>query len=102
MNRSHLLGTANVMARRASARRAMTLYELIAVVFIIGIVSAMAVTRYSTTTLADIGATGFARRVSLETATRGTMIAAMIPRIVTTANNSISEKPLRLFLLRVI
>src|SRR5436190_23309051 len=30
--------------------------------------------------------------VSLETATRGTMIAAMIPRIVTTANNSISEK----------
>src|SRR5437762_898226 len=34
--------------------------------------------------------------VSLETATRGTMIAAMIPRIVTTANNSISEKPARL------
>src|SRR5436305_752500 len=31
--------------------------------------------------------------VSLETATRGTMIAAMIPRIVTTASNSISEKP---------
>lgn len=68
MNRSHLLGTANVMARRASARRAMTLYELIAVVFIIGIVSAMAVTRYSTTTLADIGATGFSRRVSLDCA----------------------------------
>jgi prepilin-type N-terminal cleavage/methylation domain-containing protein len=56
------------MARRASARRAMTLFELIAVVFIIGIVSAMAVTRYSTTTLADIGATGFARRVSLDCA----------------------------------
>jgi prepilin-type N-terminal cleavage/methylation domain-containing protein len=54
------------MAWRASARRAMTLFELIAVVFIIGIVSAMAVTRYSTTTLADIGATGFARRVSLD------------------------------------
>src|SRR5258707_935905 len=34
--------------------------------------------------------------VSLETATRGTMIAAMIPRIVTTANNSINEKPARL------
>jgi hypothetical protein len=30
------------------------------------------------------------------------MMAAMIPRIVTTANNSISEKPLRLFSLRVI
>src|SRR3954447_18604149 len=34
--------------------------------------------------------------VSLETATRGTMIAAMIPRIVTTASNSMSEKPARL------
>src|SRR3954468_20607054 len=68
MNRSHLQGPVNVMARRASARRAMTLYELIAVVFIIGIVSLMAVTRYSTTTLADIGATGFARRVSLDCA----------------------------------
>src|SRR4051794_16238630 len=34
--------------------------------------------------------------VSLETATRGTMIAAIIPRIVTTANNSINEKPARL------
>src|SRR3954463_10857536 len=38
----------------------------------------------------------FALAVSLEIATRGTMIAAMIPRIVTTANNSISEKPARL------
>ena len=68
MNRSHLQSQAHNMARRASARRAMTLFELIAVVFIIGIVSAMAVTRYSTTTLADIGATGFARRVSLDCA----------------------------------
>jgi prepilin-type N-terminal cleavage/methylation domain-containing protein len=56
------------MARRVSARRAMTLLELVAVVFIIGVVSAMAVTRYSTTTLADIGATGFARRLSLDCA----------------------------------
>src|SRR3954465_6771539 len=38
----------------------------------------------------------FVLAVSLETATRGTMIAAMIPRIVTTANNSMSEKPARL------
>ena len=68
MTRSHLRGTAKIMARRASTRRAMTLFELIAVVFIIGIVSVMAVTRYSTTTLADIGATGFARRVSLDCA----------------------------------
>jgi prepilin-type N-terminal cleavage/methylation domain-containing protein len=68
MDQSHLQGTVNNMARRASARRAMTLFELIAVVFIIGIVSLMAVTRYSTTTLADIGATGFARRLSLDCA----------------------------------
>ena len=56
------------MARRAQARRAMTLFELIAVVFIIGIVSLMAVMRFSTATLADIGATGFARRLSLDCA----------------------------------
>src|SRR6185436_5150479 len=56
------------MARRAAARRAMTLFELIAVVFIIGIVSLMATTRYANTTLADIGATGFARRVALDCA----------------------------------
>ncbi len=46
----------------------MTLFELIAVVFVIGLVSAMAVMRFSTTTLADIGATGFARRLSLDCA----------------------------------
>jgi len=68
MNESHLHETSIIMARRASARRAMTLFELIAVTFIIGIVSLMATTRYSTTTLADIGATGFARRVSLDCA----------------------------------
>src|SRR6187402_2830351 len=68
MNCSHLHSKANTMARRASARRAMALFELIAVTFIIGIVSLMAVTRYSATTLADIGATGFARRMSLDCA----------------------------------
>jgi type II secretory pathway pseudopilin PulG len=68
MTRSPVDRKATNMARRPSARCAMTLFELIAVVFIIGIVSLMAVTRYSTTTLADIGATGFARRVSLDCA----------------------------------
>ena len=66
MNPSHLHGTDFVMARRAEARRAMTLFELIAVTVIIGIVSVMAVTRYSSTTIADIGAQGFARRVALD------------------------------------
>src|SRR3954467_13466711 len=49
-----------------SRRSAMTLFELIAVVFIIGIVSLMATTRYAATTIADIGATGFARRLALD------------------------------------
>jgi type II secretory pathway pseudopilin PulG len=62
--RSH--HSVNLMARRAAARRAMTLFELIGVIFIVGIVSAMAVTRYSSTTMADIGATGFARRLALD------------------------------------
>jgi hypothetical protein len=44
----------------------MTLFEIIAVTFIIGIVSLMAVTRYSSTTIADIGAQGFSRRVALD------------------------------------
>jgi hypothetical protein len=55
----------NLMAVR-SRRSAMTLFELIAVTFIIGIVSLMATTRYSVTTIADIGATGFARRLALD------------------------------------
>ena len=62
---SHLHGI-DVMARRASARRAMTLFEIVAVTFIVGIVSLMAVTRYSTNTIADIGAQGFARRVAFD------------------------------------
>ena len=44
----------------------MTLFEIIAVICIIGMVSAMAVTRYSSATIADIGAQGFARRVALD------------------------------------
>jgi type II secretory pathway pseudopilin PulG len=44
----------------------MTLFEIIAVTFIIGIVAAMAVTRYSTSTIADVGAQGFARRVAFD------------------------------------
>lgn len=66
MNESHLDERVSIMARRAAARRAMTLFEIIAVTFIIGIVSLMAVTRYSTTTIADVGAQGFARRVALD------------------------------------
>jgi prepilin-type N-terminal cleavage/methylation domain-containing protein len=58
--------TTLIMARRAAARRAMTLLEIIAVTAIIGIVSLMAATRYSVTTVADVGAQGFARRVALD------------------------------------
>jgi hypothetical protein len=43
-----------------------TLFEIIAVTFVIGIVSLMAATRYSATTIADVSAQGFARRVALD------------------------------------
>jgi prepilin-type N-terminal cleavage/methylation domain-containing protein len=54
------------MARRAEARRAMTLLELSAVVVIVGLVGVMAVTRYSATTISDVGANGFARQIALD------------------------------------
>jgi hypothetical protein len=44
----------------------MTLFEIVAVTAIIGIVSVMAVTRYSATTIADVGAQGIARRIALD------------------------------------
>ncbi len=66
MNCSHLLRTATFMARRASARRAMTLLELAVVTAIIGLLAVMAATRYGSSTLADVGAQGFARRLALD------------------------------------
>jgi len=54
------------MARRAHARRAMTLFEIMAVAFIIGLVSLMAVTRYGAATVADMDGRGFARRIALD------------------------------------
>jgi len=54
------------MARRAQARRAMTLLELSVVVVIIGLMSVMAATRYGSSTVADAGAQGFARRLALD------------------------------------
>jgi type II secretory pathway pseudopilin PulG len=56
------------MARRAVARRAMSLLELVAVVLIIGLLGAAAATRYGTSTVSDVGAQGFARRVALDCA----------------------------------
>src|SRR4051812_15536332 len=46
----------------------------------------------------------FALAVALETEIRGITTTAMMPRMVTTANSSSSEKPLRLFrwLLRIL
>jgi hypothetical protein len=66
MAQSHQYGTKAVMARRARARRAMTLFEIIAVTFLVGIVSLAAVTRYSNTTIADVSAQGIARRIALD------------------------------------
>lgn len=44
----------------------MSLLELTAVAFIIGLVAVMAVTRFSASTIADLGADGFARRIALD------------------------------------
>lgn len=54
------------MARQTQVRRAMTLFEIIAVTMIIGGVGMMAATRYSATTIADVSAQGFARRIALD------------------------------------
>jgi type II secretory pathway pseudopilin PulG len=44
----------------------MTLLELVAVVMIIGLVAAVAATRYGSNTMAHVGAQGFARRLALD------------------------------------
>jgi hypothetical protein len=44
----------------------MTLFEIMAVAFIIGIVSLMAFSRYGTATVADMDGRGFARRIALD------------------------------------
>lgn len=54
------------MARRATARRAVSLIELMAVVLVIGLLGTMAVTRYGTSVIGDVGAEGFARRLALD------------------------------------
>ncbi|HEY4234414.1 MAG TPA: type II secretion system protein [Lacipirellulaceae bacterium] len=52
--------------RHVSVRLAMTLFEIVAVVMIIGIMAAMAATRFGTNAVADVNATGFARRLALD------------------------------------
>lgn len=54
------------MARRALARRAMTLSEVIAVVTILGLLGAMAFMRFGNDALGDVGAQGFARHLTLD------------------------------------
>jgi Tfp pilus assembly protein FimT len=46
----------------------MTLLELAAVVFILGLLGVMAATRYGSATLADVDAQGFAQRLALDCA----------------------------------
>jgi type II secretory pathway pseudopilin PulG len=66
MHLSHPNETAISMARRAPARRAMSLLELAAVVLIVGLLGATAATRYGSSTIADTSAQGFARRIALD------------------------------------
>jgi len=44
----------------------MTLLELTAVVFIVGLLGIMAATRYGSAAIADVGAEGFARHIALD------------------------------------
>jgi type II secretory pathway pseudopilin PulG len=44
----------------------MSLMELVAVVTILGLVAAMAATRFGTNAVADVSASGFARRIALD------------------------------------
>jgi prepilin-type N-terminal cleavage/methylation domain-containing protein len=53
-------------ARRAPARRALTLMELIAVAAVLGLLAAMALPYFGHATLANVGARGFARRLALD------------------------------------
>jgi Tfp pilus assembly protein FimT len=46
----------------------MTLLELAAVVFIVGLLGVMAATRYGSSTIADVDARGFAQRLALDCA----------------------------------
>jgi hypothetical protein len=66
MKRSQMCGTATCMARCAEARRAMTILELAVVVAIKLKISATGALRYGASTVADVGAHGFARRRSVE------------------------------------
>ena len=63
---THRRHAAQIMARRASARRAMTLLEVIAVVMIIGLVAASVVARYGFETIANTVPQGMAREIALD------------------------------------
>jgi type II secretory pathway pseudopilin PulG len=66
MSQPHSHNPILIMARRARARRAMTLLELTAVTIIIGLLGMMAATRYGSAAIADVDAHGFARRIALD------------------------------------
>ncbi|HJQ81293.1 MAG TPA: hypothetical protein VJ828_15135 [Lacipirellulaceae bacterium] len=66
MSQPHPQNPILIMARRARARRAMTLLELTAVTIIIGLLGMMAATRYGSAAIADMDGHGFARRIALD------------------------------------
>jgi type II secretory pathway pseudopilin PulG len=66
MSQTHPRNPTKIMARRAWARRAMTLLELTAVTVIIGLLGMMAAARYGSAAVADADGQGFARRIALD------------------------------------
>lgn len=55
----------NLMARRASVRRAMSFLELAIVVSIVGLLTAAAITTFGSSTLSNGGAEGYTRKLAL-------------------------------------
>src|SRR5688500_5503592 len=80
MSQPHPHNSIPIMARRARARRAMTLLELTAVTIIIGLLGMMAATRFGSYAIADVDGHGFVRRIALDCGHAGRLAIA-------TANN---------------
>jgi prepilin-type N-terminal cleavage/methylation domain-containing protein len=61
-----LANSTNYEARRLRRRRAFNLLELVAVLAIVALVAAAGVTRFGSSTLENVGAEGFARKLALD------------------------------------
>jgi prepilin-type N-terminal cleavage/methylation domain-containing protein len=63
---AHDPSSTRILAPARRRRLGMTLMELVAVVTILGVVAAMAASRFGTNAVADVDAQGFSRRLALD------------------------------------